>query len=123
MRRVLCSLYAKRFEQIGAYFSEATQSQINLLLCNCRTFDYELYDKYNNRTTRAEHRADTFQLQRELARALTWPSLSLSAFERSPSQMVSIDSCVSAFFAWPAGQPRNEQIFCNWEREKDKEGE
>ena len=41
----------------------------------------------------------------------TWPSLSLSAFDLKPSQILNITSCVSAFLSLPAGHPRRSQIF------------
>lgn len=42
----------------------------------------------------------------------TCPSLSLSAFERSPSQILIIESYVSVFLLCPAGHPLSWHIFC-----------
>lgn len=53
---------------------------------------------------------------------LTWPSLSLSAFDRNPSQILSITSCVSVFFSLPAGHPRRSQIFCRRHTSSNKGG-
>lgn len=44
----------------------------------------------------------------------TWPSLSLSAMLRIPSQMHIIVSYVSLFFSEPGVHPRSLQIFCGW---------
>lgn len=46
---------------------------------------------------------------------LTWPSLSLSAMARIPSQMHIMISWVSLFFAEPGVQPRSLQIFCEFQ--------
>lgn len=45
------------------------------------------------------------------AESLTWPSLSLSAMARIPSQMHIINSWVSLFFSEPGVHPRSLQIF------------
>lgn len=52
--------------------------------------------------------------------SLTWPSLSLSAFDRKPSQIFSITSWVSVFLSLPAGHPRRSQIFCDERRKVEK---
>lgn len=51
---------------------------------------------------------------------LTWPSLSLSAFERKPSQISNMTVWVSLFFGVSLAQPRNVQTRCYESLEKKK---
>lgn len=48
---------------------------------------------------------------------LTWPSLSLSAFDLNPSQILNMTSWVSSYLSLPGPHPRSSQIF--WERVRE----
>lgn len=93
---------------------------VNCLPCQ------SIYPKYSQRPVTSSRKGTRFgnpftvssrkrQFCRETEvprKQLTWPSLSLSAMARIPSQMHIMTSYVSLFFAEPGVHPRSLQIFC-----------